>query len=72
MSVRLHSLKTPAIVVASLVAAYLLFGWLALPLILDSQAKQYIAGTGHRQDAMKIGQDAGRELKHRAGPGFFD
>jgi len=47
MSVRLHSLKTPAIVVASLAVVYLLFGWLALPRILDSQARQYIAKTGH-------------------------
>ncbi len=47
MSVRLHSLKIPAIVVAFLAVAWLLFGWLALPRILDSQARQYIEKTGH-------------------------
>jgi hydroxymethylbilane synthase len=31
-----------------------------------------IAGHGNRKDALAIGSDAGRELKHRAGPGFFD
>jgi hydroxymethylbilane synthase len=31
-----------------------------------------IAGHGNRKDAAAIGTDAGRELKHRAGPGFFD
>ena len=38
----------------------------------DGKAAHDIAGTGGRKDAVKIGQDAGRELKHRAGPGFFD
>ncbi len=49
MSVRLHSLKIAAIVLGALVVAYLLLAWQALPRILDSQARQYIAEkTGHR------------------------
>ena len=38
----------------------------------DGSAAHDIAGTGSRKDAATIGTDAGRELKHRAGPGFFD
>jgi len=38
----------------------------------DGAAAHDIAGTGRRKDAATIGADAGRELKHRAGPGFFD
>jgi hydroxymethylbilane synthase len=38
----------------------------------DGSAAHDIAGTGKRKDAATIGADAGRELKHRAGPGFFD
>jgi hydroxymethylbilane synthase len=38
----------------------------------DGSAAHDIAGTGHRRDAITIGADAGRALKHRAGPGFFD
>jgi hydroxymethylbilane synthase len=38
----------------------------------DGSAAHDIAGTGHRKDAATIGADCGRELKHRAGPGFFD
>jgi hydroxymethylbilane synthase len=38
----------------------------------DGGAAHDIAGHGHRKDAAAIGGDAGRELKHRAGPGFFD
>ena len=38
----------------------------------DGSAAHDIAGTGSRKDAGTIGADAGRELKHRAGPGFFD
>jgi hydroxymethylbilane synthase len=37
----------------------------------DGSAAHDIAGTGGRKDAASIGTDAGRELKHRAGPGFF-
>ena len=49
MSVRLPSVKTIAITLASLVAAYLLLAWLALPRIIQSQAESYIADkTGHR------------------------
>ena len=38
----------------------------------DGSAAHDIGGTGHRKDAATIGADAGRELKHRVGPGFFD
>ncbi len=38
----------------------------------DGSAAHDIAGTGHRKDAATIGTDSGRELKHRAGSGFFD
>jgi hydroxymethylbilane synthase len=38
----------------------------------DGSAAHDVAGTGSRKDAATIGTDAGRELKHRAGPGFFD
>jgi hydroxymethylbilane synthase len=38
----------------------------------DGSAAHDIAGHGSRRDAGGIGSDAGRELKHRAGPGFFD
>jgi len=38
----------------------------------EGQAAHDVAGTGRRKDAAAIGAEAGRELKHRAGPGFFD
>jgi len=38
----------------------------------DGTAAHDVGGTGNRKDAAMIGADAGRELKHRAGPGFFD
>jgi hydroxymethylbilane synthase len=38
----------------------------------DGSAAHDIAGTGRRKDAVAIGSDSGRELKHRAGLGFFD
>jgi hydroxymethylbilane synthase len=38
----------------------------------DGAAAHDIAGTGYRKDATAIGTEAGRELKHRAGPHFFD
>lgn len=38
----------------------------------DGGAAHDIAGHGNRKDAVAIGSDAGRELKHRAGSGFFD
>jgi hydroxymethylbilane synthase len=44
-------------------------GLLARP---DGSAAHDIAGTGHRKDVVAIGAEAGRDLKHRAGPGFFD
>jgi hydroxymethylbilane synthase len=37
----------------------------------DGASAHDIAGHGSRKDAVAIGADAGRELKHRAGPGFF-
>jgi len=43
-------------------------GLIALP---DGSAAHDIAGHGSRRDAVAIGADTGRELKHRAGPGFF-
>ncbi|OIR00453.1 AsmA family protein [mine drainage metagenome] len=49
MSPRLHVLKIPALTLAGLFVAYLLFGWLVLPRIIQWQAEQYIAEkTGHR------------------------
>ena len=38
----------------------------------DGAAAHDIAGAGHRKDAVNIGAEAGRDLKARAGPGFFD
>lgn len=38
----------------------------------DGSAAHDIAGTGKRKDAVAIGAEAGRELKRRAGAGFFD
>ena len=38
----------------------------------DGSAALDIAGTGNRRDVATIGTEAGRQLKHRAGPGFFD
>ncbi len=38
----------------------------------DGTAAHDVAGHGSRKDSVAIGSDAGRELKHRAGPGFFD
>ena len=64
------SCKTPIAGHASLSGDALAFrGLIARP---DGKAAHDIAGTGHRKDAIKIGTEAGRELKHRAGPGFFD
>lgn len=49
MRLRLPSLKTSAIALVGLVVTYLVFSWLALPRILQSQAESYIAEkTGHR------------------------
>lgn len=49
MFVRLPSLKSLAVTLASLVAACLLFAWMALPRIIQSQAEAFIAAkAGHR------------------------
>ncbi len=49
MNLRFPSLKTFALTLAGLIVAYLLFGWLVLPSILQTQAEKFIAGkTGHR------------------------
>lgn len=49
MVLRFPSRKSLALVLAGLVAAYLLFGWLALPPLLQSEAEKFIAAkTGHR------------------------
>jgi len=49
MSIRPPSLKTLAIALPAFIGACLLFAWLALPRIIQSQAEEYIsARTGHR------------------------
>ena len=64
------SCKTPIAGHATIAGDAVQFrGLIARP---DGTAAHDIAGTGHRRDAVAIGTDAGRELKHRAGPGFFD
>ncbi len=64
------SCKTPIAGHASLSGEALQFrGLIARP---DGNAAHDIAGTGDRKDAIAIGKDCGRELKHRAGPRFFD
>jgi hydroxymethylbilane synthase len=64
------SCKTPIAGYATVVGDAVSFrGLIARP---DGGATHDIAGNGHRKDAVAIGTDAGRELKHRAGPGFFD
>ena len=63
------SCKTPIAGHATVSADAVEFrGLIARP---DGGAAHDIAGHGHRKDATAIGGDAGRELKHRAGPGFF-
>jgi hydroxymethylbilane synthase len=64
------SCKTPIAGHAAIAGDAVQFrGLIARP---DGSAAHDIAGTGHRKDAKTIGAEAGRELKHRAGPGFFD
>jgi hydroxymethylbilane synthase len=64
------SCKTPIAGHATISGNALQFrGLIARP---DGAAAHDISGTGHRKDAATIGADAGREIKHRAGPGFFD
>ncbi len=38
----------------------------------DGAAAHDISGTGHRDDATKIGDEVGRSLKRTAGPDFFE
>lgn len=64
------SCKTPIAGHATLSGNSLEFrGLIARP---DGKATHDIAGRGDRKDATKIGEEAGRELKRLAGPGFFD
>jgi hydroxymethylbilane synthase len=64
------SCKTPIAGHATISGGALKFrGLIARP---DGSAAHDISGTGGSKDAIAIGTDAGRELKHRAGPGFFD
>ena len=64
------SCKTPIAGHATLSGDALQFrGLLARP---DGAAAHDIAGTGHRKDAIKIGAEAGHELKRCAGPNFFN
>lgn len=64
------SCKTPIAGHATLTGNTLHFrGLIARP---DGGAAHDISGNGHLRDAVEIGLDAGRELKHAAGPGFFD
>jgi hydroxymethylbilane synthase len=64
------SCKTPISGHATLSGDAIAFrGLIARP---DGTAALDIAATGRRADAIKICSEAGRELKHRAGPGFFD
>ncbi|MDO8877248.1 MAG: hydroxymethylbilane synthase [Pseudolabrys sp.] len=64
------SCKTPIAGHATLEGNTLHFrGLIARP---DGGAAHDISGNGHLRDAVQIGEEAGRELKHAAGPGFFD
>jgi hydroxymethylbilane synthase len=64
------SCKTPIAGHATVSGGALQFrGLIARP---DGSAAHDIAGTGSLKDGIAIGTEAGRELKHRAGPGFFD
>ena len=64
------SCKTPIAGHATLEGNTLHFrGLIARP---DGGAAHDIAGNGHLRDAVQIGEEAGRELKHAAGPRFFD
>ena len=64
------SCKTPISAHATIAGSAINFrGLIARP---DGSAAHDITGTGTDKDAIKIGTDAGRALRHRAGPGFFD
>lgn len=63
------SCKTPIAGHAEISGDTLSFrGLIARP---DGSAAHDIVGKGDRKDAAQIGADCGRELKHRAGAGFF-
>ncbi len=56
MSIRLPKRRTALITLAALIVAYLLFGWLALPPLLQWQAQKFITErTGHRLSMDKPG-----------------
>ncbi|MFA6266455.1 MAG: hydroxymethylbilane synthase [Pseudolabrys sp.] len=64
------SCKTPLAGHATLSGDTLHFrGLIARP---DGKGAHDIVGNGHVRDAVKIGEEAGRELKRIGGPGFFD
>ncbi|HWK94714.1 MAG TPA: hydroxymethylbilane synthase [Pseudolabrys sp.] len=64
------SCKTPLAGHATLSGDTLHFrGLIARP---DGGAAHDIAGNGHIRDAVRIGEEAGRELKRIGGPDFFD
>lgn len=64
------SCKTPLAGHATLSGDTLHFrGLIARP---DGAAAHDIAGNGHIRDAVRIGEEAGRELKKIGGPDFFD
>ena len=64
------SCKTPIGGHATVAGSAISFrGLIARP---DGSAAHDITGTGNRGDATKIGADAGRALKHQAGPSFFE
>lgn len=64
------SCKTPIAGHATLQGNTLHFrGLIARP---DGAAAHDISGNGHLRDAVEIGAEAGRELKHAAGSKFFD
>jgi hydroxymethylbilane synthase len=64
------SCRTPISAHATIAGGTINFrGLIARP---DGSAAHDVTGTGSRTDAIKIGMDAGRELKHRSGLSFFD
>jgi hydroxymethylbilane synthase len=64
------SCKTPISAHTTVTGSAINFrGLIARP---DGSAAHDITGGGSRTDAIKIGTEAGRELKRQAGPSFFD
>lgn len=62
-TLRMPSARTLALTLAGLVAAWLLFAWLALPRLLQSQAEKFVAErTGHR---LSIGRTEFHPLEWR-------